>query len=187
MHDEPTMPAPALIEFDRATVCRGVEPVLRDISLRIESGRHVAILGPNGCGKSTFVKLIHRELYPVARPGTPSVRVLGQTRWDVFALRSQLGLVSPDLQRDLLRAPDLTGIDAVLSGFFASQRPPDADALTSDMRARAEAALAAADAAHLADRVIAELSTGESRRVLIARALVHELLEPVAVALQRAR
>lgn len=172
VRDDAARSAP-LIELDRATVCRGVVPVLHDVSLRIDQRRHVAILGPNGCGKSTFVKLIHRELYAVARADTAPVRVLGQTRWDVFALRTQLGLVSPDLQRDLLRAPGMTAADAVLCGFFASQRVPSAERISSRMRERVDEALAAADAAHLAARPIAELSTGESRRVLIARALVH--------------
>jgi len=165
--------ATPLIELDRATVCRGVEPVLREASLRIDAGRHTAILGPNGCGKSTFVKLINRELYPVARAGAPAVRVLGQARWDVFMLREQLGLVAPDLQRDLLTAPGLLAEDAVICGYFASQRLPPHRDVTTTMRARAREALAEADAAHLAQRALASLSTGEARRVLIARALVH--------------
>jgi iron complex transport system ATP-binding protein len=165
--------ATPLIELDRATVCRGVEPALREISLRIDMGRHTAILGPNGCGKSTFVKLINRELYPVARAGEPAVRVLGRARWDVFALREQLGLVAPDLQRDLLTAPGLLAEDAVICGYFASQRLPSYRDVTPAMRERARAALADADAAHLTERPLASLSTGEARRVLIARALVH--------------
>lgn len=161
-----------LIELTHATVCRGLVPVLHDLSLRLDAGRHTAILGPNGCGKSTFVKLVTRELYAVARDGTPPVRVFGRERWDVFALRAQLGLVAPDLQRDLLQAPGMTATAAVLSGFFASQRVPEG-AVTPALRTRAAEALAAADAAHLAERPIAELSTGEARRVLIARAIAH--------------
>jgi iron complex transport system ATP-binding protein len=168
--------ATPLIELDRATVCRGLEPVLHEVSLRIDAGRHTAILGPNGCGKSTFVKLINRELYPVARGGDPAVRVLGQTRWDVFALREQLGLVAPDLQRDLLTAPGLIAEDAVVCGYFASQRLPPYRDVTPAMRQHARAALAHVDAAHLAQRPLATLSTGEARRVLIARALVHRPL-----------
>jgi iron complex transport system ATP-binding protein len=162
-----------LIELDRATVLRGARPALHAISFRIASGQHTAILGPNGCGKSTFVKLIHRELYPLARPGSAPVRVLGQERWDVFALRAQLGLVSADVQRDLFAAPDLSAEGAVLSGFFASRRAPAAGEVSADMRERAADALAAVGAAHLQRRAVAELSTGEARRVLIARALAH--------------
>lgn len=163
---------PPLIELDRATVCRGSVPVLHALSMRIATGQHTVVLGPNGCGKSTLVKLVTRELYPVAREGAAAVRVLGRSRWDVFALRAQLGVVAPDLQRDLLRAPGLTGEDAVLSGFFAAQRVP-ADGVTAAMRERAAAALTECDAEHLAARPIAELSTGETRRVLIARAIAH--------------
>lgn len=177
MHDgtdsAPSLDSTApLIELDRATACRGGVPVLHEMSLRLDSGRHTAILGPNGCGKSSFVKLITRELYPVARAGAAPVRVRGRERWDVFALRAQLGLVAPDLQRDLLRAPGMTAVEAVLSGFFASQRVPD-DAVTPALREHANEALADADAAHLATRPLAELSTGEARRVLIARAIAH--------------
>jgi iron complex transport system ATP-binding protein len=171
MNDTADAGAP-LIELDRATVCRGAVPVLHALDLRIERGRHTAILGPNGCGKSTLVKLVTRELYPVAREGAAPVRVLGRSRWDVFALRSRLGVVAPDLQRDLLRAPGLTGADAVLSGSFAAQRVP-ANGVDAAMRERAVAALAECEAAHLATRPIAELSTGETRRVLIARAIAH--------------
>lgn len=166
VHDVP------LIELDRATACRGLVPVLHELSLRLEDGRHTAILGPNGCGKSTFVKLITRELYAVAREGAPPVRVLGRDRWDVFELRAQLGLVAPDLQRDLLRAPGMTADQAVLSGFFAGQRVPERG-VAAVLRERTREALAECDAAHLAERPIEELSTGETRRVLIARAIAH--------------
>ena len=174
-----------LIELDRATVQRGATSALHELSLRVDAGQHTAILGPNGSGKSSLVKLITRELYAVAHAGIAPVRVLGRTRWDVFELRAQLGLVAPDLQRDLLRAPGMSAVDTVLSGFFASQRVP-ADAVTAAMRERAAQALAESDAAHLAARPLAELSTGEARRVLIARALAHRpkallLDEPTSV------
>jgi iron complex transport system ATP-binding protein len=165
--------ANSLIELDRATVMRGSQIVLRDVSLRIGQGQHTAILGPNGCGKSTFVKLINREVYPLARRDSPPVTVFGAARWDVFELRSRLGLVSPDLHRDFITAPEMSAEDAVVCGFFSSQRIPDHLEVTSAMRERARQALVELDATHLADRSLASLSTGEARRVVIARALVH--------------
>ncbi|HEY0179722.1 MAG TPA: ATP-binding cassette domain-containing protein [Dokdonella sp.] len=165
--------AEPLIELDRATVCRGLEPVLREVSLRIDLGRHTAILGPNGSGKSTFVKLIDRELYALARGASPPVRVLGAERWDVARLRARLGVVSPDLHRDLAALGRLSAEDAVVCGFYATQALPVDRAVGAGERRRARAALADADALHLAARSIASLSTGEARRVLIARALVH--------------
>ncbi|ANB19718.1 ABC transporter ATP-binding protein [Dokdonella koreensis] len=164
---------PPLIELERARVMRGSEVVLHDVSLRIDQGQHVAILGPNGCGKSTFVKLINRELYALARGGPPPVTVLGQSRWDVFSLRAQLGLVAPDLHRDFSTVTDLSAEDAVVCGFFASLRTPLHAPVTEALRARARAALEESAAGHLAARPVASLSTGELRRVLIARALAH--------------
>src|SRR5690606_41220789 len=79
------------------------------------------LLGPNGCGKSSFIKLITRELYPLARiDGPPPVKVMGQTRWQVDRLRAQLGIVSGDLSSNLADMPGLGVEEAVVSGFFAS-------------------------------------------------------------------
>lgn len=165
--------APPLIELDRASVVRGDHRVLHDLSLRIVAGQHTAILGPNGCGKSSFVKLISRELYPLAREGESPVKVLGQQRWNINALRTRLGIVTGDLSRNLLDMPELGVEDAVLTGFFASLVVPEAAEVTDDMRERVAEALALVNASALAARKVAELSTGELRRVLIARALVH--------------
>ena len=165
---------PPLIELDRATVVRGVSTVLRELSLRIVAGQHTALLGANGCGKSTFIKLINRELYPLAREGEAPVKVLGQQRWSVSALRTRLGVVTGDLTRDLQEMPNLDVEEAVLTGFFASfMLPPDAE-ITGEMRARAKQALHRVGAQALIQRQVAEISTGEMRRVLIARALVHQ-------------
>ncbi|WP_115560907.1 ABC transporter ATP-binding protein [Xanthomonas arboricola] len=166
--------APALIELDRASVMRGQIRVLHALRLRIALGQHTAILGPNGCGKSSFIKLITRELYPLARgDGQPAVKVLGQARWQVERLRSQLGIVSGDLSVNLADMPGLDVESAVLSGFFASYVVPPHHEVSDDMRARAREALALARALPLLDRPFAELSAGETRRVLIARALVN--------------
>ncbi|HYM86651.1 MAG TPA: ATP-binding cassette domain-containing protein [Pseudoxanthomonas sp.] len=167
-----TLPEP-LIELDRATVVRGDAAVLHALSLRIVAGQHTALLGPNGCGKSTFIKLINRELYPLAREGESPVKVMGQQRWVVNELRTRLGVVTGDLSRDLQDMPGLTVHDAVLTGFFASlMLPPEAE-VSAQVRERADEALEQVGAMALAQRQVTEISTGEMRRVLIARALVH--------------
>src|SRR5438270_9955471 len=96
---------------------RGERAALEDVSLRIEAGEHVEILGPNGCGKSTLIKTITRECYPVAREGS-SMSIMGKNSWDVFSLRSQLGIVSKDLMAWC--TGEACGRDVVLSGFFSS-------------------------------------------------------------------
>lgn len=163
--------AEPLLELNRVTVMRGERAALQDVSLRIESGEHVCILGPNGCGKSTLIKTITRECYPLAREGS-SMAILGRERWDVFALRNLLGIVSPDLL--VACTTDATGRDVVLSGFFSSTRifphhHPDAELLR-----RSDTVLARLGISHLADRSVMHMSSGEAKRTLIARALVHE-------------
>lgn len=165
---------PALIELDAATVQRGDCRALDALSLCLPMGRHTALLGPNGCGKSTFIQLITRQLYPRAHAdGRPPVRILGQHLWDVRAIRAQLGIVTAALHQDLASLPGLTALDAVLGAFQARLAALDPGEITAAMRAQAEAALTRADAGHLAQRAYATLSTGEARRVLLARALVH--------------
>ncbi|NDK39001.1 ATP-binding cassette domain-containing protein [Pseudoxanthomonas gei] len=170
----PQSSAEPLIELDRATVVRGGRVVLDNLSLRLVAGQHTALLGPNGCGKSSFIKLVNRELYPLAREGETPVKVMGRARWKVGELRSRLGVVTGDLSRDLQEMPGLDVESAVLTGLFSSlMLPPDAE-VSASMRQGAREALERVGAAALAGRAVAELSTGEMRRVLIARALAHQ-------------
>ena len=60
---------------------RGGNIALHDLSLTIGAGEHIAILGPNGCGKSTLIKTITRECYPLAKPDS-SVAILGRSLWN---------------------------------------------------------------------------------------------------------
>jgi iron complex transport system ATP-binding protein len=164
------MSAP-LLELNRVTVMRGERAALEDVSLRIEAGEHVCILGPNGCGKSTLIKTITRECYPLAREGS-SMAILGRERWDVFELRSLLGIVSPDLLAAC--TTDATGRDVVLSGFFSSTRIFPHHQPDSELLRRSDAALERLGVSHLANRCVMHMSSGEAKRTLIARALVHE-------------
>jgi iron complex transport system ATP-binding protein len=167
-----------ILELHGASVVLGGAGVLDSLTLSIGAGEHTAILGPNGAGKSTLMKLLTLQLYPVATAnGLPPIRVFGQERWNVFELRSQLGIISPDLHDRLVHgnvAGRISARDAVVSGFFASQGLFSNHRVTDEMRTAASAALELMGVAHLADATLDAVSTGEARRVLIARALVHE-------------
>lgn len=161
----------ALIELKNIRVVRGDKPALDDFSLRIALQEHVAILGPNGCGKSTLIKTITRECYPVARENS-WMTILGRERWNIFELRSLLGIVSNDLLAWC--KADTPGLEVVLSGFFSSQRVFRNHRVLPEQEKRAKAALDRLGVRHLADRPMEEMSSGEAQRILIARALVHE-------------
>jgi iron complex transport system ATP-binding protein len=162
---------PVLVDLKNVRVIRGDNVALDDFSLRINAGEHVAILGPNGCGKSTLIKTITRECYPVIREGS-SMTILGQLRWNIFELRSVLGIVSNDLMQDV--TGETSGREVVLSGFFSSTRIFDHQTVEPLQRERADAVLERIGVRHLADRPVAEMSSGEAKRILIARALVHD-------------
>jgi iron complex transport system ATP-binding protein len=161
----------ALLDLQNVRVMRGQKVVLDGISLRVQLNEHVALLGPNGCGKSTLIKTITRECYPVVREGS-SMTIFGQRNWNVFELRSLLGIVSNDLMSSC--TSDASGLDVVLSGFFSSTRIFPNHTIDPKHRQLAEAALLELGISHLGERAVQEMSSGEAKRVLIARALVHK-------------
>src|SRR5580704_16769109 len=160
-----------LIDFRNITVQRGDRLVLDGLTLAIDEGEHVAILGPNGSGKSTLIKLIARELYPRQKDEPWRAQILGRDRWNLFELRNQLGLVSNDWMQMCTR--DYSGYEIVLSGFFGSVGIWPNHDVTSEMERQARDAMDLLEIAHLAERNTNEMSSGEARRILIARALVH--------------
>ena len=160
-----------LLELKNVTVQRGSRLALDGFNLSVANGEHVAILGPNGSGKSTLIKTINRECYPLLKPNTV-LRIMDRESWNIFELRAHIGLVSNDLMAQCTR--DIKGLELVVSGFFGSIGIWPRHEVTDDMRKRALAAMQRLEVSHLANRWLDELSSGEARRLLIARSLIHQ-------------
>jgi iron complex transport system ATP-binding protein len=158
------------LELQQVNVARGDRVVLHDVNLTVQAGEHVAILGPNGCGKSTLILTITCQIYPIFEPGM-RVRIFGRDRWDLTELPKHFGVVGADLPAE--RTAVTRGLDAVIAGFFSASTLWPNLHVTSEMRERAHEALARMEASHLAEQLVGEMSAGERRRILIARALVH--------------
>jgi iron complex transport system ATP-binding protein len=159
-----------LLEFKNIAIARDGKKILDSVSVKIRAGEHIAILGPNGAGKSSFIKTITREYYPV--PGKDSVfRVWGRDTWNIFDLRTTFGIVSNDLQYSFAR--DISGAEMILSGFFSSIGLYR-ESVTPKMRRKAKEIMAFLEIGGLKDRSLTQMSSGEARRFLIGRALVHD-------------
>jgi iron complex transport system ATP-binding protein len=157
------------LELEHVNVARGETVVLHDVNLSVDAGENIAILGPNGCGKSTLIKTITCECYPMALPGT-RVSIFGRERWDLTELKKRLGIVSAELPgKPTLQT---SGRDAVLTGFFSSSTLWPNLKVTPEMGQRADEVLELVDAVGLRDKLVGEMSAGQQRRIMIGRALV---------------
>lgn len=162
----------SLIEYRNVIVSKNDRVVLNGITLAIDCGEHVAILGPNGAGKSFLIRTITRECYPHAGVPDSCVRILGKEEWNVFELRNLLGIVNDDLV--VLCTKNFTCREIILSGFFSSIGIWPYHRVMPSMERKAREIMELLEITHLAERKMNEISTGEARRILIGRALVHD-------------
>jgi iron complex transport system ATP-binding protein len=162
--------SPAFIEMKNISVARGEAIVLHDLSLRIGPQEHIAILGPNGCGKSTLIRTLTCQIYPLAREES-LLRIFGRERWDVSELRRHLGVVASELPGE--RTAHTSGRDVVISGFFSSSTVWPHLHVTPQMEERAEEILHLLEIDYLRRKPVGQMSAGETKRILIGRALVH--------------
>ena len=150
---------------------RGDRLALENICLDIEVGESLAIIGPNGSGKSSLLKLLARELYPIDQEDS-YIRILGEEHFDKRDYRAHLGMVSPDLQQTYhLETP---GLEVVISGFFDSNSLWQHLEISDQQVSQARSIMDRLGILELSSLPFSELSTGQQRRLLLARSMVHQ-------------
>lgn len=160
------------LKLTDASVRRAGRIILHVDHLEIAEGENIAILGPNGSGKSTFVKLITREVMPLYRD-VPPVLFRGNPRATLVDVRRALGIVSSTMQSEI--TVHLPAVDIVAGGLTGTVGLPlrISESAAANARRRAREALDQVGIADLADQDVMTMSTGQARRILIARSLVH--------------
>src|SRR5260370_37683971 len=153
------------LNLAHVNVARGENVVLHDINLTVNTGEHIAILGPNGCSKSTLIKTITCECYPLVQLET-KVSIFGRERWDLTELKKRLGVVAAELPGK----PTLTttGLDAVLTGFFSSSTLWPNLTVTEAMHTPPDQHLPQIDAAPLPATPVCEISAALPPRPITA-------------------
>ena len=158
-------------EIHNANVWRGDTEALKDFSLNLRAGESTAVLGPNGAGKSTFLKLLTGEVRPEAQRGTPC-RLFGEELWAIEELRHRIGVVMPE---EVARfEPGEIAADTVLSSLRGAYGRTRDMRFSQTDKSRAFEAMALMGVTAIRHRPFGELSSGERRRFLVARALVHQ-------------
>lgn len=160
-----------LIDFHNLSVIKNKNKILDNISVQIPNGENVAIIGPNGCGKSSFIKIITREYKPFNFDSDQIYRIMGKEQWNIFELRHFMGIVSNDLQNTYCK--NISGYEAVLSGFFSSIGIHNNHFVTYEMNYTVKTVMDFLNISHLSAKTMSCMSTGEMRLILIARALVN--------------
>lgn len=162
---------PAFFELHDAVVRRAGKVILSVDAFSLACGEHVALLGPNGAGKSTFVSLVTREVLPLHRNEAP-VRFMGSSNATLAQIKKLVGVVSPTMQNRI--SLHLPVLDVVVGALYGTLGNPRHVVPTVQDKHHAHQALALMDIDDLSARDLTTLSTGQRRRVLIARALVHQ-------------
>ncbi|MCP4969584.1 MAG: ATP-binding cassette domain-containing protein [Arcobacter sp.] len=148
--------------------------VLKNINLTIKEGEHWAILGANGSGKSTLLKLICNDLYPNTHYKFKK-KIFDQEVWDIFDLKKKLGIVTNEIQQEFIYKSSFTsGFNIVRSGFFSSLGKMQHQIYSTEHNKKTYEILEFLDILDLKEKKASQMSTGELRKCLIARALIHE-------------
>lgn len=163
----------ALVELNQASYSLGGRPILRDISWRLEPGQHWGVLGANGAGKSTFLRLVRGEIWPRSDGGKRVYCLNGRPEESPLAFRQASALVSSELlERYQKRQWNLSVLETVctgLSGTVYLHGEP-----TPQVRQAAEQALCQVGLAGYEQAPLLKLSRGQIKRALLARALLRK-------------
>ncbi|PRM95063.1 ABC transporter ATP-binding protein [Aliarcobacter cryaerophilus] len=163
-----------IIEFENIDVGYDEKVVLKNINLKIKSGEHFAILGANGSGKSTLMKLIQSQIHP-RHTKEFKKEIFGKSRYSIFELKKELGVITNDLHNYFEKeAGYLNGFEVVLSGYYSSIGIFTHQDFTKEQIKKALEVMNFLEIIDLKNKKVSSMSTGQLRKCIVARALIHD-------------
>ncbi len=163
-----------IIDFNNIYISYEVNPVLENVNLEINEGEHWAILGSNGSGKSTLIKLLSNDLYPNTKYKFKKL-IFGKEKWSIFDLKKNLGIITNDLHNYFEKHGNfLSAYEVILSGYYSSIGVFKHQDFTEEQHQKALEVLNFLEISHIKDKKVHQMSTGQLRRCIIGRALIHE-------------
>jgi len=165
-----------IIDFENIYVSyeTSSSPVLENINLKIDTNQHWVILGANGSGKSTLIKLFSTDILPNTKYPFKK-NIFSKEIWDVFELKKNLGIITSDLHNQFQeRGAFLTAYEAVISGYYASIGVFGHHSYTKEQHEKTLEVLEFLEISEIKDKKVSEMSTGQLRRCIIGRALIHD-------------
>ncbi len=160
-----------IIDFENIYVNYGPETVLKNINLKIKQNENWVLLGANGSGKTTLIKLFSQDIYPNTKYEFKK-EIFGKERWDIFELKKYLGIVTNDLHNQFMTFGSyMSAYEVVLSGYDSSVAANNN--FSASQHAKAMEVMDFLGLTEIKDKKAAHMSTGQLRRCIIARALIH--------------
>lgn len=163
-----------IIDFKNIYVNYGIEyTALKNVNLNINTSENWAILGANGSGKSTLIKLISQDLYPNTKYPF-SKKIFDKENWNIFELKKKLGIITNDLHTHYATSGEnATAYEVILSGFSSSIKIYDNYIFSEEEHKKVLEILEFLEILDIKDKKVREMSTGQLRRCIIGRALIH--------------
>jgi len=151
-----------------------VSSVLKNINLKINTNQHWVILGANGSGKSTLIKLISNDLYPNTKYPFRK-KIFDRERWNIFELKNNIGIITNDLHNSFaVQGKSSTAYEVILSGYYSSIGVFKYHNFTKKQYEKALEVLKFLEILEIKDKKVHEMSTGQLRRCIIGRAMIHD-------------